>query len=377
MRSDTASIPAAQRPLAGIRVIEACTYMAGPVAALNLADLGAEVIKVEPPTGDPYRGYQHSRNGFSAVWMNSNRGKRSVALDLKDPADLERMFTLLEGADVFIENWRPKVANNLGLTLGKVAARNPRLIRLSITGFGDSGPQVDEPAFDALLQGKSGLVASMAEYGRANPTPFFTADKVSALYATQSILAALVERGRTGKGRHVELAMLDLMAYFNFPELFFHRTFADDTFPYRAPPSVVLETSDGHIVLSPVTGAQLGKTLQVLGHPEWKDDLKQIKDRVAAAHEFFRLIAAPLRERTSAHWLAAFREADIPVGPVCDADQHLNDDQVRHNQIYGVHDTPAGPVRMVRYPALFDGQRLDPLGAAPVLGADNAAVLGS
>jgi crotonobetainyl-CoA:carnitine CoA-transferase CaiB-like acyl-CoA transferase len=365
------------RPLAGVRIIEACTYLAGPYCAMMLADLGADVIKVEPPSGDPYRSYAHTKEGLSAVWINGNRGKRAVTLNLKDPQDSAKFKELLKSADVFIENWRPRVADSLDLSLASVAALNPRLIRLSITGYGESGPRADDPAFDALLQGSTGIVASLAANGRPNPTPFFIADKVSALYASQAVLAALHGRAESGKGSHVKLAMLDLMAYFNFPELFYHRTFEGDTAPYRAPPSSVLQTSDGFIVLSPVSGQQLGKTLEVIGHPEWKEDFRKIKDRVEMANQFFIRIAGPLLERSSAEWIALFAAVDVPVGPVCGPDAHLEDEQVKHNQLYSSLDSPAGPVRAVRYPAIFDERMLTPQRSAPGLGQHNEELLGT
>jgi len=368
---------AAQRPLQGIRVVEACGYISGPWAATMLADLGAEVVKVEPPGGDPYRSYAHRKDGLSAVWINANRGKKGVTIDLKSAEGVAQLLQLLSMADVFIENWRPGVAASLGLDAGTVASANRRLIRLSITGFGETGPLVNEPAFDALIQGRTGVVASMAVQGNAGPTPFFVADKVTAVFAAQAILAALQGRHTTGTGSHIKLSMLDLMAYFNFPELFYHRTFVDDTASYRAPSSPVMQTRDGYIVLSPVSGQQLGRTLEVIGHPEWKADFKAIKDPVEMAHQFFLRLQPELRKRGTAEWIAAFKAVDVPVGPVLDADAHLADPQVVHNALYGTLESPVGPVRAVRYPALFDDQPLRPRGGAPALGEHNRELLGN
>lgn len=371
MNAPSASAPAADLPLSGYRIVEACSYISGPYCAMILADLGAEVIKVEPIAGDPYRSFGHHKDGLSAVWVNVNRGKRAVALDLKSDADRARLLDLLADTDLFIENWRPRVAKALGLDLETLSALNPKLIRLSITGFGEDGPLSSAPAFDALLQGRTGLVSAPNEGARNDSTPFFMIDKTSAMFAAQSALAALLHRERTGKAQHVKLNLLDTAAYFNFPDLFQHRTFLDDRSDWRAPPSPVLKTADGWIVLSPVSGKQLGRTLEVVGHPEWKDDFKKIADRVEMAHQFFRRIAPEIELRESAYWIAQFEAADVPVGPVYSADGHLNDPQVVHNALYAEASSPVGPVRSVRFPATFDGAVMRSTAPAPALGEHN------
>lgn len=360
--------PATGRPLEGYRVVEACSYISGPYCAMILADLGADVIKVEPLTGDPYRSFGHNKNGLSAVWVNVNRGKRSVALDLKSEAGRAKLLDLLREADLFIENWRPRVATDLGLGIDVVAKLNPKLIRLSITGFGEDGPLSAAPAFDALIQGRTGVVSAPNDGARNDSTPFFMVDKTSAMFAAQAALAALLRRERTGTAEHVRLNLLETAAYFNFPDLFQHRTFLGDDAGWRPPPSPILETSDGWIVLSPVSGKQLSRTLEVVGRPEWKDDFKKIPDRVEMAHQFFKRIAPEVKLRDSAYWIAQFEAADVPVGPVYDADTHLADPQVAHNQLYGEADSPMGPVRTVRFPATFDGRQMKPTSPAPALG---------
>ena len=363
------------RPLAGIRVVEACSYVAGPWAAMMLSDLGADVIKIEPPAGDPYRSFGHGKQGLSAVWTSSNRGKRSVALDLKTADGRADLHELLESADVFVENWRPSVAAALRLDHEALQAINPRLIHVSVTGYGDSGPLAADPAYDALIQGRTGIVAYPGNGSRHDATPFFIIDKVTAAFVAQAMLAALFKRAVHGRVDHVKVSMLDTGAYFNFPDMFQHRTFIGDEAQWRPPPSTAIATLDGFIVLSPVTGAQLGKTLEVIGHPEWKDDFKQISDRVERAHQFFARVATVVKTRTSEEWIARFKAVDIPVGPVHDADQHFDDAQVRHNRIYDVSESPVGPVRVVRYPAIFGTELLEPQSPAPKLGEHNAELL--
>jgi crotonobetainyl-CoA:carnitine CoA-transferase CaiB-like acyl-CoA transferase len=363
------------RPLSGVRVVEACSYVAGPWAAMMLSDLGADVIKIEPPAGDPYRSFGHGKQGLSAVWTSSNRGKKSVALDLKTDDGRADLQELLQTADVFVENWRPSVAAALRLDHEALQKINPRLIHVSITGYGDSGHLAGDPAYDALIQGRTGIVAYPGHGSRPDATPFFIIDKVTAAFAAQAMLAALFKRATHGMVDHVKLSMLDTGAYFNFPDMFQHRTFIGDEAKWRPPPSTAIATQDGWIVLSPVTGQQLGKTLDVIGRPEWKDDFKKIRDRVEMAHQFFTRLGPVMKTRTSEDWIAQFKSVDVPVGPVHDADQHFGDAQVRNNRIYGVSESPVGPVRVVRYPAIFGSNLLEPRSPAPKLGEHNGQLL--
>jgi crotonobetainyl-CoA:carnitine CoA-transferase CaiB-like acyl-CoA transferase len=360
-----------RRPLEGFKVIEACSYISGPFCAQMLADLGAEVIKVEPPSGDPYRNFGHSREGVGTVWTNSNRGKRSVMLDLKAPEDLARFKTLVSGADVYIENWRPHVSASLGLSFDELSQLNPRLVQLSITGYGPDGELAKEPAFDALIQGRTGLLSYEAAGGTPRATNTFLADKVAAVFAAQMVLSGLIARDRSQKAVHLETSMLDIMSYYNFPDMFHNQTFVDDDAQVALAPQPVLATKDGYLVLSPVSGKQLSRTLDAVGHPEWKEEIKKIASRKDMTHAFFERIAEPLRHKTTAEWLERFRELDVPAGPVNAPAAHLSDPQVIHNQLYSELPTRAGTVRAIRYPASFNGHLLKPHTPAPGLGEAN------
>ncbi len=369
------SEPEAKRPLDGVVVIETSSFLTGPFASLMLADLGADVIKVEPPGGDGFRKFGHSKAGYGASWTNANRSKRSVVIDLKTPEGVARLKRLVASADVLIENWRPRVAASLGLSQEVLSALNPRLVRLSITGFGDTGPLANAPAFDSLIQGRTGLVQAEARNaGVPAVTPFNMVDKVTGAFGAQAILAALYERERTGKGGMVQLPMLDVMGYFNFPDMFQHRTFEGDTSGWKPPQSQVLESSDGYVVISPANGAQMSKTLNAVEHPEWKDDFKKMPDPVKMAEEFFRRVGAVVKERPTAFWLQRFAEMDVPAAPVFDLDAFLNDEQVQHNRIHVHVDSPAGPIRAARYPARFDGRLLMPRGGQPAIGQHDAEI---
>lgn len=364
-----------RRPLEGYKVVEACSYISGPFCAQMLSDLGADVIKVEPPSGDPYRNFGHSWEGVGTVWTNSNRGKRSVTLDLKSPEDLSRFRALLSDADLYIENWRPHVSASLGLSFERLSELNPRIVQLSITGYGPDGDLAKEPAFDALIQGRTGLLSYEAAGGAPRATNTFLADKVAAVFAAQMALSGIIARDKSQKAIHLETSMLDIMSYYNFPDMFHNRTFVDDEAAVTLAPQPVLATKDGYLVLSPVTGKQLSRTLDAIGHPEWKDEIKQIANRKAMTHAFFERVAGPLKDRTTAEWLERFRELDVPAGPVNEPSAHLSDPQVAHNELYSQMQTPSGAVRAIRYPARFNGHLLKPRQPAPTLGASNDELL--
>jgi crotonobetainyl-CoA:carnitine CoA-transferase CaiB-like acyl-CoA transferase len=184
-------------------------------------------------------------------------------------------------------------------------------------------------------------------------------------------LSGVIARDKSQKAIHLETSMLDIMSYYNFPDMFHNRTFVDDDAAVTLAPQPVLATKDGYLVLSPVTGKQLSRTLDAIGHPEWKDEIKRIANRKEMTHAFFERVAGPLKERTTVEWLARFRELDVPAGPVNEPSAHLDDPQVVHNELYSQLQTPAGTVRAIRYPARFNGHLLKPRQPAPTLGASN------
>jgi CoA:oxalate CoA-transferase len=348
------------RPLEGVTIVESSSYLTGPLTSLILHDLGAQVIKVEPPGGEGFRNFGHKKNGWSAVWTSANRGKRSVVLDLKTSDGLAGMKQLLENADVLIENWRPHVADSLGLGGQIVRDLNPAIVRLSITGYGSTGPLAGAPAFDPLIQGRTGM-AHIADSG-AGPkvAPYWIVDKVVATFGVQAVLAALVQRSSTGVGSDISLPMLDVMTYFNFPDLMQYRTFVGDNLPWTPFVSPVVRTQDGFLIISPVSGAQMSRTLKAIGRVDVKQELLAITDPVRMAERFYACLGETLQTRSSAYWLQTLEAADLPVAPVLDIDEHMSDAQVVHNRLFHEIDSAAGPVRVVRYPAAFDGQILVP-----------------
>src|SRR5258708_20381715 len=201
-----------QPPLAGMRIVEQGTFITGPCAAMMLADLGADGTKHESPDGAPYRSYRGSQ--YSPHFQADNRNKRSLALDMKDAKDCELFSGLVREADVYIQNFRPGTAERLGAGVTKLQALNPRLIYCSISGFGPSGPYAERPSYDSVAQALSGFLSVVVDYRRPQFLGPPLAHAITGLYASQGILAALVQRGRTARGAHVEVSMLEAMAHF-------------------------------------------------------------------------------------------------------------------------------------------------------------------
>jgi crotonobetainyl-CoA:carnitine CoA-transferase CaiB-like acyl-CoA transferase len=348
-----------RHPLEGISVVDLSTYVAGPFAAMMLADLGADVIKVErPPKGDPLRRVGHRYRNESALYINVNRNKRSMLLDLRDRDDRLVFLRLVDKADVLLRNWRPGVAESLDLADDVIVERNPRLIRLSITGYGPDGPLACRPVFDAQIQAGTGLAHRQRHGGRPELIRTAIADKITSMMAAQAVLAALVARARTGLGELINISMLDAVAYFNFPDLMENRTFLHDpavTTEELVPPSFIVATSDGYIVVAPATAEHIRAAIAAVGHPEWLRELPSARDPDGLA-TVMAAIESATRNESSEVWLHRFAAANVPVGRVLDADLHFADDQVIHNRIYLEDDHPQwGPVRYPRYPARLAG----------------------
>ncbi len=246
------SATAGHGPLAGIKVVEMAAFVAAPFGAMMLADLGADVVKIEPPKGDPMRTMGRHPAGISPMWVSTNRGKRGMALDLKSPEGVETARQLLREADILICNWRPAVAERLGFSDGSLVAANLRLIRIYTAGFGPSGPLAATPAYDAIIQARLGLTEANGDESGPALEKSFIVDKVAGTMVCQAALAALAGRELHGVADRVDLAMLDAVAYVNFPDIMVNRLFLNHA-PASARnvhPSVVqpTPTADGWVV---------------------------------------------------------------------------------------------------------------------------------
>jgi crotonobetainyl-CoA:carnitine CoA-transferase CaiB-like acyl-CoA transferase len=358
-------------PLEGLHVVEAGTFFSAPFAAMMLCDLGARVTKVEPPgKGDPFRSFSKPAQGVSAMFINVNRGKKSVVLDLKEAEGRRALVELVRDADVFIHNWRPGIAETLGVGDSVLSVANPRLIRVAISGYGPRGPLATRPAFDTLIQAQSGLAVFEAVDGKPRLSRTAIADKVTSMTAVQSVLAAVIARTKTGEGQLLELGMLDALAYFSYPDLFQHRTFVDDEGPDGHDDdsaSLVVATANGHVVVQPITGTQLKRCCLACERPDWITQLKQCQPTKIRT-ELRNRLAEVLVRNTTEYWVSRFNDYDIPVAAVLNLSDHLCDAQVEYNQLYDIDEEPIGRVRRVRYPARFSGTPTNPQVGIPSLG---------
>lgn len=352
------------RPLLGIKVVEAAGYISIPFAAMALADLGADVIKVEPPRGETYRHFGKAYGDSSLVYKAVNQNKQGRFINLKAPEGMDELKELLADADVFLTNWRPSVARGLGLTDELIRREFPQLVWVRVSGYGPTGPMADMPAYDGIVQGRSGIMR--LDPGEPQTPSNLLADKVSAMTAAQTATAALLARHRTGQGSICDVSMLDALAYFAGADVSAGHRMADGT-PDSSVLSQVrgggpLPTADGWITLSPVTGKQLRSCLATTGFGDkWDEVLAGGKSNIWPA--CIALFGERLKEESSEFWEQAFRDADVPAGRVMTLDEHLADPQTKHNETYKIVDEPGvGKYRRVQYPAWFDGARAETAG---------------
>ena len=373
-------------PLHGMRVLELAQIMAGPTCGVMLADLGADVIKVEKiPGGDDSRGYREPRvNGVSAPFLMLNRNKRGIALDLKSARGRDVFLRLVRSADVVIENYRRDTMDKLGLGYEALAAENPALVYCAITGFGRDGPLADRGGFDLVAQGFAGLMAITGEPGRP---PVKTGNPVSdvnaGLLATIGVLAAYAERQRTGLGQLVDTSLFEAA----LQQTFWHASsyFATGqspgplgsahilTAPYQA-----FEASDGYINIGGANQANWERIAEALGHPEWRDDPRFADNTARMRHRdaLADAMNAVLRARTRAEWMAVFDAAGVPSGPVHSLGEALEHPQTQaRGMVVDLVHPDAGATRAIGCPVHLS--RTPPAVArpAPRLGEHTREVL--
>ena len=368
-------------PLDGIRVIDLTTVVSGPVCTMILADQGADVIKVEPPGGDIARRTAGDTE-FTAMFVSCNRGKRSIALDLKQPAALAALRRLIERADVLVQNFRPGTMARLGLDEPALRAANPRLIYLSISGVGDTGPYVKKRVYDPVIQSLSGFADVQADQatGRPNMIRTIVADKTTAVYAAQAVCAALVARGRSGQGQHIRLSMLDTMVAFLWPEAMTQYTVVgrEDAPQPAARPDLIFKTLDGYITVGSLSDAEWRGLCIVIERPEWIDDprFRTPAQRSLNAAERIGLVGEILAAGQSRQWLERLDAADVPCAPVLRRGEVMHDAQVISNRLIETMQQPTlGTVRQPRPAAQFDRTAAGIAGPAPRIGEHTDAVL--
>ncbi|MBO6559247.1 MAG: CoA transferase [Nisaea sp.] len=347
-------------PLSGVTVVDLSRILAGPYCTMMMAELGARVIKVETPeTGDDARHYGPFINGKSAYFQSVNRGKESIALNLKDEGDKAILDKLLEKADVIVENFRPGTMEKLGFGWERLHEKFPKLIYVSASGFGHSGPDMYRPAYDMVVQGMGGIMSITGHEG-APPTRIGTSigDIGSGLYAAIGAMSALVHRGATGEATKVDISMFDCQLA--LLENAIMRYFVSGTAPgplgARHPsitPFEAFRTEDGYIIIAAGNDGLFHKMADALGKPGWKEDDRYLTNDLRSQHqEYLKVeIEAILGTNTTAHWGKILDDAGVPNGPINNVGQAAEHPQAAaRNMIVDVDDPVTGPMKIVGNP---------------------------
>ena len=364
--------------LQGLKVVEQGTFITGPACGMLLGDLGADVIKVEAPnTGDPFRAFKGGL--YSPHFQTYNRNKRSVTLDTKSAADRDVFDALLADADVYIQNFRPGVAEKLGAGAQRLRALNPKLIYCSISGFGATGPAANRPAYDTVAQAASGFLNLLVNPENPRVVGPAIADSLTGFYAAYGVMGALFERSRTGVGRTVEVSMLEAMAHFNL-DAFTHFFQANEVMgPYSRPSvsqSYVLTCADGKWVALHMSSPEkfwqgLAKAIE---QPDLFDDPRFAtrEGRITNQEALIELLGERFARRTRAEWCTRLQNEDVPHAPMYDTSEALEDPQALHLQLTASAEHPVmGLFRTVRSPVSFDGERALDVRPPPMLGEHN------
>ncbi|HKE43832.1 MAG TPA: CoA transferase [Steroidobacteraceae bacterium] len=371
--------------LRGIRVVEQGTFITGPCAGMMLADLGADVIKIESPGGDPYRSYQGEL--YSPHFQAYNRNKRSIVCDLKKSADQELFERLVAEADVYLQNFRPGTAEKLGAGPDRLRALNPRLVYCSISGFGANGPYAERPSYDSVAQALSGFLSVVVDPERPRFLGPALADAITGIYAAYGVLGALFERSQTGRGSLVEVSMLEAMAHFAvepFAAFFALGEAPKSTDRPRLAQAYILRTSDHRLIaihLSSLEKFWHGLTLALEAthlnqDPRFGVRLARIENYEALGEVLDKLF----RTRTLAEWTERLSTHDVPFAPINGIDSVVNDPQAHHlGLVVPVASAKEGGRYAVRPPLQFNGQKATLVSAAPMLdehGGEIRAALG-
>jgi crotonobetainyl-CoA:carnitine CoA-transferase CaiB-like acyl-CoA transferase len=370
--------------LGGLRVLDVTQVMAGPYCTMILADLGADVVKVEPPRGDMTRRMPRAVGADTPAFNAVNRGKRSVVLDLKTPAGRDALLVLVQSADIFVENSRPGVMQKLGLDYPTLAARNPRLIYASISGYGQTGPDRVKGGLDLVAQAVSGVMSVTGEPdGPPAKAGVPLTDLGAGLFALTGILAALEYRHRSGVGQHVDAALVDAgvaLSVWEATEYFAgagvptplgsaHRMVA----PYQA-----FRCADGAVTVGASTDLLFQRLCVALGHPEWSDmpEFAENPSRVRHRAALAECIEAVTRQRPRSHWLAAFEAGEIPCGPINSYAEVFADPQiVAREMVVSVDHPTLGTMRTLGSPIKLSATPADVRRRAPHLGEHTEEVL--
>ena len=373
-------------PLEGVRVIDLTTVVVGPICTRTLADYGAEVIKVEAPGGDLLRTMaEGSRNvGMSGKFINFNRNKRSIGLDIKKPDGLAALLRLIERADVFVSNVRPEGLARAGLDHASLSKKNQRLIHCSILAFGRSGRYFNRPAYDPVIQSLSGVAGTIARAtGEPRFVPMVMSDHTSGLIAAQAIGFALYRREKTGKGEAIDVPMLENMASFVASEHLGAATFDPPVGPtgdgrLLSPNYRPVPTKDGYVTVRPNTNAQAFAFFDAIGRPELKSDprFNSAASRTKNAKDYFEVQATSLGGRTTDEWVELFDKLDVPAARYNTIDDLMTDPHLKDVGFFREEDHPSqGKIRRTKLANVFSGGARENEGHAPLFGEQTREIL--
>lgn len=372
-------------PLDGVRVLDLTSVVLGPLATQIMGDLGADVIKIEAPAGDATRYTGPARSdGMAALYMGLNRNKRSIVLDLKNDAARDALWRLIDGADVFIHSIRPQAIERLGFGNEAVLARNPRIVYAGVHGYGSDGPYSGSPAYDDVIQGQSGTADLMARLvGEPRYLPTIMADKTCAQVAAWSVMAALFDRERSGKGQFVEIPMFETMVAFNMAEHLFGHTFDPPLGPMGysrvlAPWRRPVPTRDGYICMMAYTDVHWRRFWDEVGRPELTADPRfdSLASRSRNIEDLYRIAGECLAERSTAEWIEKLAELDIPSGPSKTLEELEDDPHLKAVDFFHKVDHPTeGAIVVPRAPVRFARAGDGTVKPQPTLGQHSAEIL--
>ena len=376
-------------PLDGIKVVDLTTVLMGPFATQILGDYGADVIKVEAPEGDPVRGIGPFRHpGMGAIFLNANRNKRSIVLNLRDPEGKALLHRLIAEADVLAYNLRPQVMAQLGLDYEAVAAINPRIIYLGMFGFARGGPYAERPAYDDLIQGMTGVASLLQASGGKDPcyVPLAIADRITGMAAVNAVLLALVQRMRTGQGQSLDVTMFETMARFSLADHLGGATFIPQRGPTHyqrlvTPERRPYQTLDGWICVVVYSDKQWRSFFRAIGREAEFDanpalsDISHRSDNIAT---LYQMVARALLDKSTAEWLELLGSADIPAAPILSIDDMLADPQLQAGSLLGETEHPSeGRLRVVGDGSSGSVTNWSYRRPAPRLGEHSAEILSS
>ena len=370
------------RPLAGVRVVEMSNMVTASLSAMMLGGQGAEVIKIEPlGIGDKLRWFGSQKKGISGVFNNCNRGKKSLAINLKSDEGRAAVRKIIDGADVLLHNYRPGVLEKRGLGSAELRAGHPELIVCSLTGFGTEGPLKNAPAYDHVIQALSGITASQGSDREFEFIRMLVCDKITAYTAAQAVTAALYQVLKTGQGQHIDISMLQASLAFMWPDGMMHKTLLAEDALHLAPMKAyyrLMQTTDGFVAVAPFGDAHWKELFRILERPDMAANPKyaNLQSRGVCIAELMDDLMGQAPFLSTDDFLAELTAVDIPCAPCLSSEDLFSDPQIAAAGGIETQTHPhLGPVQMASNPVRFGGEVPAPLGPSPLLGEHSTEIL--